>query len=149
MIPDLPQPVAIAPHRIHPLTKPGYVLLQVAELDTQLEFYQRVLGFQVKGRHQADIRLGSLGQDLVRLTQLPGGRRYRAVTGLYHFAVLFPNRRELARAIARLLEHHWPNAPTDHVMTKTSYLEDPEGNTIELDCESPEDGIFSVDAQGN
>ena len=149
MIANLPQPVAIAPHRIHPKTSPGFVHLKVADLEGQLDFYQRVLGFQVAWRQTASAGLGVPGRELVRLTQLPGGRRYRRMTGIYHFALLFPNRRELARAIARLLEYHWPNAPTDHIMTKTTYLEDPEGNTIELYCESPEDGIFSVDGQGN
>jgi catechol 2,3-dioxygenase len=67
------------------------------------------------------------------------------VTGLYHFAVLFPNRRELARAVARLFALKYRNHPTDHINTKTTYLDDPEGNGIELYCESPEDGIFTIE----
>jgi catechol 2,3-dioxygenase len=67
------------------------------------------------------------------------------VTGLYHFAVLFPSRRELARAVARLSVLKYRNYPTDHVMTKTTYLDDPEGNGIELYCESPEDGMFTIE----
>jgi catechol 2,3-dioxygenase len=66
------------------------------------------------------------------------------VTGLYHFAVLFPDRRQLARAIARLFSVRYPNYPTDHIMTKTTYLDDPEGNGIELYAESPEDGSWSM-----
>jgi catechol 2,3-dioxygenase len=52
--------------------------------------------------------------------------------GLYHFAVLFPNRKELARAMARLFAMRYENYPTDHIMTKTTYLDDPEGNGITL-----------------
>lgn len=140
----LPQPVAIAPHRIHPQTRPGYVHLKVANLDNQLAFYQQVLGLHLHWQEGDSIGLGAGGADLVRLTEIPNGRRYRGVTGIYHFAILFPNRRELARVISRLFALRWPNYPTDHIMTKTTYLDDPEGNNIELYCESPEDGIFEV-----
>ena len=67
------------------------------------------------------------------------------MTGLYHFAVLFPNRRELARAVARLFVLKYQNYPTDHIMTKTTYLDDPEGNGIELYAESPEDGWMGME----
>ena len=145
---NLPQPVAIASHCIHSSTRPAYVHLKVADLENQLIFYQNVLQLGLNWREGRNAGLGVAGRDLVRLTQISGGKRYRGVTGLYHFAILFPNRHELARAIARLFKAEWPNAPTDHVMTKTTYLADPEGNEIELYCESPEDGIFLFDEQG-
>jgi len=141
----LPQPVALAPDRIHPDTLPGYVALKVADLKNQLVFYQHVIGLQVNWQEATRAGLGVNGHDLVRLTQIQNGKRYRGVTGMYHFAILFPNRRELARAIARIFAYRWPNSPTDHVMTKTTYLDDPEGNNIELYCESPEDGFFGFD----
>lgn len=140
-----PQPIAIAPHRIHPETKPGYVHLKVASLESQLTFYQQALGLRLHWRKDNSAGLGAGGPDFVRLTEIPDARRYRGVTGIYHFAILFSNRYELARAIARLFALRWPNSPTDHILTKTTYLEDPEGNTIELYCESPEDGIFAVE----
>jgi catechol 2,3-dioxygenase len=140
----LPQPIAISPHRIHPQTRPGYVHLKVANLDKQLVFYQQVLGLRLHWQEGDSAGLGAGSGDIVRLTQIPNGKRYRGVTGIYHFAILFPNRRELARAISRLFAQRWPNYPTDHIMTKTTYLDDPEGNNIELYCESPEDGIFEV-----
>jgi len=80
----------------------------------------------------------------LRLTQEANVKKYQRVTGLYHFAVLFPNRRELARAIARLFALKYPNYPTDHIMTKTTYLDDMEGNGIELYTESPEDGTWTM-----
>ena len=79
---------------------------------------------------------------MLRLTENKAARRYRGTTGIYHFAILLPDRRELARAIARLFALRWPNSPTDHIMTKTTYLDDPEGNNIELYTESPEDGAM-------
>jgi catechol 2,3-dioxygenase len=145
----LVQPVAIAPHRIHPQTRPGHVHLKVAHLDQQLEFYRHTVGLQVNWQVSLQAGLGIAGRDLVRLTEIPHGKRYSHVTGIYHFAILFPSRRELARALARLVSLRWPNYPTDHVLTKTTYLDDPEGNTIELYCESPEDGIWVIDPKGD
>jgi catechol 2,3-dioxygenase len=129
---------------IHPATKIGVVALRVADLENQLTFYQQALGFQLHWREGDKAGLGAGGADLLRLTEEPGLKRYRGVTGLYHFAVLFPNRRELARAIARLMVLKYPNYPTDHIMTKTTYLDDMEGNGIELYCESPEDGSWTL-----
>ena len=144
-----PEPVAISPHRIPTDTRPAYVQLKVADLENQLAFYQQVLRLKLHWREDGRAGLGAGGPDLLRLVQIPDPHRYQGVTGLYHFAVLFPNRTELARAVARLVALKWPNAPTDHVMTKTTYLEDPEGTTVELYCESPEDGVFMLDPDGS
>ena len=130
---------------IHPATLPGHVALMVANLENQVLFYQQVLGFQVHWRDGKQAGLGAGGTDLLVLTEKSDLKRYRHVTGLYHFAVLFPNRHELARAIARLFAIRYPNSPTDHIMTKTTYLDDPEGNGIELYAESPEDGMFTME----
>jgi catechol 2,3-dioxygenase len=129
---------------IHPATKIGAVSLRVASLETQLAFYQQILGFQLHWREGDRAGLGAGGADLLQLTEEPNLKRYRGVTGLYHFAVLYPDRRELARALARLIALKYPNYPTDHIMTKTTYLDDPEGNGIELYCESPEDGTWTL-----
>jgi len=140
-------PVAIAPHRIPPTARPGYVHLYVADLERQITFYTRVIGLQVHWQRGRSAGLGSGGADVLRLSEKPNGRRYRGVSGLYHLAILLPNRRELARLIARLFTLRYPNAPTDHIMTKSTYLNDPEGNGIEIYVESPEDGLFV--AQGD
>ncbi len=129
---------------IHPATKMGHVALTVANLENQILFYTQVLGFKLHWRDGNRAGLGAGGADLLRLTEVPNLKRYRGVTGLYHFAVLFPNRRELARAVARLFAYKYENYPTDHIMTKTTYLDDPEGNGIELYAESPEDGTWSL-----
>ncbi|MFL7870407.1 MAG: VOC family protein [Anaerolineales bacterium] len=129
---------------IHPATRVGPVSLTVANLDNQLVFYQQILGFVLHRREGSEATLGSGEKELLHLVEKPGFKRYRGVTGLYHFAVLFPDRRELARAMARLFALKYVNYPTDHIMTKTTYLDDPEGNGIELYCESPEDGTWSM-----
>ena len=129
---------------IHPATRIGTVYLRVADLENQINFYRQMLGFQLHWLDKNKAGLGGGGADLLHLMEEPSLRRYRGVTGLYHFAVLFPNRRELARAIARLIALKYPNYPTDHIMTKTTYLDDPEGNGIELYTESPEDGTWTM-----
>ena len=142
---------------IHPETRIGHVHLTVADIERQIDFYQRVVGFKLHWREGEKAGLGSGQADLLRLTQDSSAGRVRGTTGLYHFAVLYPDRRELARAVARLFELRYPNYPTDHLMTETTYLDDPEGNGIELYVDTPErgswdmsdDGFAAVDAQGN
>ena len=129
---------------IHPATMMGHVSLTVANLENQLLFYQQVLGFKLHWREGNKAGLGAGGADLLRLTEEPDLKKYRGVTGLYHFAILFPSKHELVRATARLFELKYRNHPTDHIMTKTTYLDDPEGNGIELYAESPEDGSWTM-----
>jgi len=126
--------------RIHPDTRPGHISLTVADLDRQIDFYQEVIGLRLRWREGVEAGLGAGQKDLLRLTEDRGARRFRGATGLYHFAILLPSRRELARAIARLFDLRYPNYPTDHIMTKTTYLDDPEGQNIELYADTPEDG---------
>jgi len=130
---------------IHPATTVGPVSLTVANLENQLAFYQQALGFIVHSHDENEAVLGTGERELLRLVEKPNLKKYRGVTGLYHFAILFPNRRELAIAMARLFALKIPNSPTDHIMTKTTYLDDLEGNGIELYCESPEDGTWTMD----
>jgi catechol 2,3-dioxygenase len=135
----------VLPYHIHPETRPGTVHLNVADLERQVAFYQDILKFRLHWQEDGTAGLGSGGVDLLRLTEIPGAPRYRGVTGLYHFAVLFPDRHGLAQAVARLFSLRYRNYPTDHIMTKTTYLDDPEGNGIELYADSPEDGVFSLE----
>ena len=130
---------------IHPATQLGQVSLKVSNLKNQVRFYQQVLGFNLHWRDDHSAGLGVGGIDLLNLFEQPNVKRYRRVTGLYHVAFLFPDRRHLARAIARLFELKIPNSPTDHILTKTTYLNDPEGNGIELYTESPEDGEWFME----
>lgn len=129
---------------IDPATRLGHVHLTVSNLDDQIAFYQNLMGFPLHWRQGPDAGLGAGGEDLLRLNAQPGAPRVRGRTGLYHFAVLLPHRGELARAIARLFSANYPNYPTDHVMTETTYLSDPEGNGIEIYVDTPEDGTWGV-----
>jgi catechol 2,3-dioxygenase len=129
---------------IHPDTQLGLVHHSVANLERQIAFYTQILGMQVHWQEGASVALGAGKADLLKLTEVEGARRYPRSTGMYHFALLYPSRRELARVIARLIELRYPNSPTDHVVSKTTYLDDPEGNNIELYTYSPEDGEMTL-----
>jgi catechol 2,3-dioxygenase len=140
---SLPNSEAKTEFSIHPKTLMGSISLGVADLENQLRFYQQALGFKLHWQAGNKAGLGAGGSDLLLLTEEPNLKKYRGVTGLYHVAYVFPNRRELAIAMARLFAIKYPNAPTDHILTKTTYLDDLEGNGIELYCESPEDGTWT------
>jgi catechol 2,3-dioxygenase len=129
---------------IAPATRIGPVTLTVADLDRQATFYQHALGMKLHLREGHHASLGAGGEDLVRLIEDRAAPRPRGTTGLYHFAVLVPDRRELARRLARLYRLRHPHYPTDHVMTETTYLSDPEGNGIEIYADTPERGTWGV-----
>jgi catechol 2,3-dioxygenase len=129
---------------LSPATRLGHVHLTVADLERQLAFYQNVLDLTLHWREGTTAGLGAGKEDLLRLTEVHGARRVRGTTGLYHFALEFPSRRELARALARLFALRYRHYPTDHVISKTTYLDDPEGQNIELYIPSPEDGTYTM-----
>jgi catechol 2,3-dioxygenase len=125
-------------------TRLGHVHLTIHSLDDEIQFYTRVLGFQLHWRQGAEAALGTQSEILLRLSEDPAARRVQHATGMYHFAILYPSRKELARALARLFALRYPNYPTDHGISKTTYLDDPEGNNIELYVRSLEDGKMEI-----
>lgn len=139
------QPITNSTFRIHPDSWPGYVHLSVANLEQQIAFYQNTIGLQIHWREGDSAGLGTGRADLLHLTEVSDARRYRGTTGLYHMAFLLPDRRELARVIGRFINLKYTNYPTDHILTKSVYLDDLEGNNIEVYAESPEDGEFGVE----
>jgi len=113
-------------------------------MERQVAFYQQVLGFKLHWGEGSEAAMGTETEILLRLTEDPTAMRVQRATGMYHFAILYPSRKELARAIARLFALQYPNAPTDHGISKTTYLDDAEGNNIELYVRSLEDGTFEM-----
>jgi catechol 2,3-dioxygenase len=120
----------------------GAVHLGVTDGDRALRFYRDYVGLTPLPAGDGAIRMGAGHRELVVL--YPGAERPVApnTTGLYHLAILLPDRRELARVIARLGALRWEQSPTDHLTTKANYLWDPDGNGIEIYVESPEDGTL-------
>src|SRR6058998_3843377 len=120
----------------------GAVEIAVTDADRALSFYRDYVGLTPIESAEPGLRMGAHGRELVVLQ--PGAERpvVPRRSGLYHLAIVVPDRRELARVIARLARLHWDQYPTDHVMTKANYLWDPDGNGIEIYTESPEDGTM-------
>ncbi len=120
----------------------GAVELAVTDAERALSFYRDYIGLTPLDADGPELRFGAAGREIVVLH--PGAERpvVPRTSGLYHLAILLPDRRELARVIGRLAGLRWEQYPTDHVMTKANYLWDPDGNGIEIYTESPEDGTM-------
>src|SRR5258706_1565418 len=120
----------------------GAVALAVTDADRALRFYRDYVGLTPMPGAGSEVHVAAAGRELLVLR--PGAERpfVPRTSGLYHLAIVVPDRRELARVIARLRGLSWNQSPTDHVMTKANYLWDPDGNGIEIYTESPEDGTM-------
>jgi catechol 2,3-dioxygenase len=128
---------------IHPEVRIGHVHLTVSNLERALKFYRDALGFEVTQRYGSDAVFLSAGGYHHHIglntwagegaSPPPPGR-----TGLYHFAILYPNRLELARAFQRLVDHGVTiQGASDHGVSEAIYLRDPDGNGIELYRDRP------------
>jgi catechol 2,3-dioxygenase len=119
--------------------KPAAIRLKVTALDREREFYERAIGLRPVGESDGVARLGAGGAGLVELTARPDAApRPNGTTGLFHLAILVPSREELARALVRVLRAGWRlTGASDHLVSEALYLNDPEGNGIELYRDRP------------
>jgi catechol 2,3-dioxygenase len=119
-------------------TRIGHVHLKVADLDRAVAFYRDVLGFDLINRfgdQAAFLSAGGYHHHLgLNTWESRGGSAPPfGSTGLYHFAINYPTRRDLAAALKRLLDHGWGiDGASDHGTHEAIYLHDPDGNGIEL-----------------
>jgi len=127
---------------IHPATTLGLVALTVSDLAASRQFYEQAIGLRASERDDGAVELAA--QDGRPLVVLHGDsaapRLDRRATGLFHLAILFPSRLDLAFALARLAEARWPlDGASDHLVSEALYLSDPDGNGIELYRDRPRD----------
>jgi catechol 2,3-dioxygenase len=125
----------------------GRVRLRVSDIERSLEFYRDVLGFDVAGRAHGLVALQTPddargnGSELLVLEERVGLRsrpRRPVTTGLYHVAVLLPDRPTLGRALRRLTEAQYPiRGASDHGVSESIYVDDPDGNGLELYADRP------------
>src|SRR5262245_3426208 len=130
----------MASYSIDANTSVGQAALTVADLQRSERFYCDVLGMRVLSRGDGTLTLtADDATPLLELTELPGARPKPArATGLYHFAVLVPSRLDLARSLRRLAEMHYPlTGASDHLVSEALYLDDPDGNGIEIYRDRP------------
>jgi len=129
---------------IHPGVRIGHVHLKVADLERSLQFYRDVLGFEVTQGYGEDAAFISAGgyhhhiglntwESKGGLPPAPG------TTGLFHLAILYPTRAALADALRRLVRAQVPlTGASDHGVSEALYLNDPDGNGVELYWDRPE-----------
>ena len=124
--------------KVHPGTKIGHVHLKVSDLERSERWYVDVLGFEVTTRYGSEASFLSYGGyhhhlGLNTWMSKGGPPAPPGSPGLFHFAILFPSRAELATAVKRVLDHgvHLDGA-SDHGVSEAIYLHDPDGNGIEL-----------------
>lgn len=123
----------------------GHVHLKVADLERALAFYRDVLGFQLTqrfGRQAAFLSAGGYHHHLgLNTWESSGGPPPPpGTTGLYHLAILYPTRAELANAVRRLIQANIPlEGAADHGVSEAIYLRDPDGNGVELYWDKPQE----------
>jgi catechol 2,3-dioxygenase len=126
-------------------TRIGHVHLKVANLNRALNFYCGVLGFELMERHGNDAAFVSAGGyhhhiGLNTWESADGRPPPPGTTGLYHFAILYPTRAELADALRRLMAANIPlDGASDHGVSEALYLHDPDQNGIELYWDRPQE----------
>lgn len=130
--------VGIAPpaYRLPPAAHVGTVDLQVSDLERSLAYYQQVLGLHLLARGDGGAELGAAGavESLLRLRERRGAARvpHQGRFGLYHFAILLPDRASLGRFVAHLAEVGARAGAADHLVSEALYLHDPDGLGIEV-----------------
>jgi catechol 2,3-dioxygenase len=128
---------------LHPGVRIGHVHLKVADLDRALAFYCGVLGFELTQRFGRDAAFVSAGGyhhhiGLNTWESRGGSPPPRGSTGLFHLAILYPTRAELADALRRLVKAGIPlDGASDHGVSEALYLRDPDQNGVELYWDRP------------
>jgi catechol 2,3-dioxygenase len=123
----------------------GHVHLKVSDLERAVAFYRDILGFEVTqrlGAQAAFLSAGGYHHHIGLNTWESGGGSAPPAghTGLYHLAILYPGRRQLADALKRLLNAGVAlDGASDHGVSEALYLRDPDGNGVELYWDRPQD----------
>lgn len=140
-------------YRIPAGTDIGHVHLKVSDLDRAIAFYRDLLGFTLTatyGEQAAFLSAGGYHHHIALNTweSRGGSPPPRGSTGLYHHAIRYPTRRDLAVALQRLIEHDVPlQGASDHGVSEAIYLADPDGNGVELYWDKPK-ALWPMTADG-
>ncbi len=143
----------IAPpgYRLPAATRLGGIRLQVADLSRSLAYYVEVLGLRALSRTETVATLGTTGDDavLVTLQQRAGAVPvpHHGRLGLYHYAILLPDRAALGRFVAHLAEIGVRAGASDHAVSEALYLRDPDGLGIEVYADRPRSAWSVTDHQ--
>lgn len=136
------QQTAEVDSRIHPDTTVGQLALTVADLHRSISFYTDLIGLSVTEQDDRSVTIGVPGDPFLVLQENPGAEPWlrggRSHPGLYHFAILVPERVDLGRWLAHWLRQNMPlPGQGDHFVSEALYLEDPDGHGIEIYRDRP------------
>jgi catechol 2,3-dioxygenase len=135
-------------------TRIGHVHLKVSDIERSLAFYHELLGFEIIQRYGSQavfISAGGYHHHIGLNTWHSKGAGPAPINaaGLYHTAILYPTRKDLAVILKRLIEAKYPlTGASDHGVSEAIYLDDPDGNGVELYWDKPKEQ-WPVDANGN
>jgi catechol 2,3-dioxygenase len=135
-------------------TKIGHVHLKVADIDRSLGFYRDLLGFEITQHYGSSAVFLSAGGyhhhiGLNTWQSKNAGPAPVNTAGLYHLAILYPTRKDLAEVLMRLVEAKYPlTGASDHGVSEALYMNDPDGNGVELYWDRPKEE-WPLDADGN
>lgn len=134
-------------------TRIGHVHLKVADLNRALEFYSGLLGFEITmmyGSQAAFVSAGGYHHHIGLNTWHSKGAPHapRNGVGLYHTAILYPARKDLAVIYKRIMDANYPlTGASDHGVSEALYLDDPDGNGVELYWDKPQE-VWPTDENG-
>lgn len=117
-----------------PYTYTGEVYLKVTDLDKSKAFYTNIIGFKVLGEDQQRVLFTADGKTPLLIIEQPENvtPKESGTTGLYHFALLLPERADLGKIIKHFVAHKVALGAADHLVSEALYLSDPDGNGIEI-----------------
>ena len=142
------------PYTVPPQTRIGHVHLKVSDLEKALAFYNGLLGFTIMQRYGTQAVFVSaggyhhhIGLNTWQSKGAPAAPAYSC--GLFHTAILYPERKDLAVILKRLIDHNYPlTGLSDHGVSEAIYLDDPDGNGVELYWDRPQN-LWPTDDAGN
>ncbi|MCE2707943.1 MAG: VOC family protein [Bacteroidota bacterium] len=140
-------------YQLPPATRIGHVHLKVSNLQRALDFYAGLLGFELVttyGEEAAFISAGGYHHHIgLNTWQSKGGKPApKNTAGLFHTAILYPTRKDLARILQRLLDANYPiSGFADHGVSEAIYLDDPDENGVELYWDRPKE-LWPTDDKG-
>ena len=121
---------------LSPQAHMGLVELSVSDLDRSLAYWQDAIGLRVLSRENGTAELGA-DTPLVRFVEEPGARPAQGFTGLFHVALLVPDRPSLGRFLAHTVRDDPAHRLSDHVVSEAIYLRDPDYHGIEIYADRP------------
>jgi catechol 2,3-dioxygenase len=123
---------------VPPETRMGAVHLTVGDVERSIRYYESAIGLRVHERADGRVRLGAGGEDLLVLDERPGAGSSRGYCGLYHYALLVPERTDLARWLAHAARDRVALVGlSDHFVSEAIYLQDPDDHGIEIYWDRP------------